>query len=61
MKTNPPRTGAPYRAFLASLAPHLRRLAAAAPVYFKLIDFVPVSLWPPGGALSRNGAFWSYL
>lgn len=43
MKTNPPRTGAPYRAFLASLAPHLRRLAAAAPVYFKLIDFVPRS------------------
>ncbi|XP_047491525.1 uncharacterized protein LOC125040826 isoform X2 [Penaeus chinensis] len=41
MKTNPPRTGAPFRTFLVSLAPYLRRLAAAVPVYFKLIDYVP--------------------
>ncbi|XP_069990802.1 glyoxal reductase isoform X4 [Penaeus vannamei] len=41
MKNHPPPTGDPFRNFLATLAPHLVRLAASVPVYFKLIDYVP--------------------
>lgn len=43
MKNHPPPTGDPFRNFLATLAPHLVRLAASVPVYFKLIDYVPRS------------------
>ncbi|XP_063591284.1 uncharacterized protein LOC134768387 isoform X2 [Penaeus indicus] len=43
MKHHPPPTGDPFRNFLTTLAPHLSRLAAAVPVYFKLIDYVPRS------------------
>ncbi|XP_037774861.1 uncharacterized protein LOC119571799 [Penaeus monodon] len=44
MKNHPPPTGDPFRNFLATLAPHLTRLASSVPVYFKLIDYVPRSL-----------------
>ncbi|XP_047492901.1 uncharacterized protein LOC125041716 isoform X2 [Penaeus chinensis] len=42
MQHHPPPTGDPFRNFLTTLAPHLTRLASSVPVYFKLIDYVPL-------------------